>query len=366
MPPAQYGFGMGAQPFNPMGAFQGTFGSAPYGHSTGSLWEDLKQAPGIGFVPGLSTAAQWNEMGPWGRSASLGLDALDLATMGTGKFGTTPLKMGLAKWGKFLGRNDPTHTYLRSADLPTVEGLEEMGLIDEGVGTILEASLGNPLNPYIPSINWMENVVEPGISVYQGLKFPGTTDPRYLMKPAEDVLLKYGLTSKSPYYKTTGPYRKVDYEINPFSAQSQMMDLDPEDARELFEVRGTPMERVLGSDLEAMLDPRTAGYVSDIPINPRNVELPYFPSSDPAMDSYHLIKYPWMPETSKLNVPGSWLDRYKGDAYSKVLQEFAKYDQFGNRINPLWYDRIPDLPWMPPYLGTTPATVPTRGFINRQ
>ena len=354
MPPAQYGFGMGAQPFNPMGAFQGTFGSAPYGHSTGSLWEDLKQAPGIGFVPGLSTATQWNQMGPWGKGASLGLDALDLATMGTGKFGTTPLKMGLAKWGKFLGRNDPTHTYLRSADLPTVEGLEEMGLIDEGVGTILEASLGNPLNPYIPSINWMENTVEPGISVYQGLKFPGTTDPRYLMKPAEDVFLKYGLTRKSPHYMNR-PHqgiRKVDYEINPLESQRQMMELDPDDARELFEVRGTPMEGQLGSDLEALLDPRTAGYVSDIPI-PRN--------QVPLYDLEYLVGASGNPfKTADIENITALANKWD------IPAEFAKYDQFGNRINPLWYDRIPDLPWMPPYLGTTPATVPTRGFINRQ
>jgi hypothetical protein len=364
MPPAQYGFGMGAQPFNPMPQAP----PSPYGFSAGSLWKDLQQAPGVGFIPGLSTATQWNEMGPWGRSASLGLDALDLATMGTGKLGTTPLKMALTWGGKWLGRNDPTHTYLRSANLPTVEGLEDMGLIDEGVGTILEASLGNPLNPYIPSINWMENTVEPGISVYQGLKFPGKGNPQYLMKPAEDILLNRGLTSKSPHYKTRGPYRKIEnqipyYEINPLESQRQMMELGPDDARELFEVRGTPMERVLGSDLEAMLDPRTAGYVSDIPIPREQV---------PLYDMEHMLA-----SVQDMHRRGGY-DRTYGMTLSDmdnitalankwdIPAEFAKYDQFGNRINPLWYDRIPDLPWMPPYLGTTPATVPTRGFINRQ
>jgi hypothetical protein len=97
-------------PENPFGAFQATFGTPPIYPSTGSVWGDIKAAPGVDFIPGLSTAANWEEMGPWGRSFSLGLDTIDLLTMGLGKFGTAPVRSLLPKaTGAFNRFISPPH-----------------------------------------------------------------------------------------------------------------------------------------------------------------------------------------------------------------------------------------------------------------
>ena len=80
-------------PEHPFDALMGTFASpAPYGHSTGSVLGDLQANPFIDFVPGVGTAVNWNQMGPYGKAFSLGLDAVDLATFGLGKSGTAPLR----------------------------------------------------------------------------------------------------------------------------------------------------------------------------------------------------------------------------------------------------------------------------------
>jgi len=80
-------------PEDPVNVLRGTFASpAPYGHSTGSVLGDLQANPFIDFVPGVGTAVNWNQMGPYGKAFSLGLDAVDLATFGLGKSGTAPLR----------------------------------------------------------------------------------------------------------------------------------------------------------------------------------------------------------------------------------------------------------------------------------
>ena len=162
MPPAQYGFGMSSQPFSPFGEFQGTFGSSPFGHSTGSLWGDIKAAPGVDFIPGLSTAANWEEMGPVGRSFSTGLDAIDLLTMGLGKFGTAPVRSLLPKvTGAFNRFISPPHIPPRPTrpspmnplwkKVPDIDPYEEMvrraDLAAEGrIAQNVEAVSPSPLN----------------------------------------------------------------------------------------------------------------------------------------------------------------------------------------------------------------------------
>lgn len=149
-------------PENPLGAFQATFGSSPFGHSTGSLWGDIKAAPGVDLVPGLSTAANWEEMGPWGRSFSTGLDAIDLLTMGLGKFGTTPVRSLLPKaTGAFNRFISPPHIPPRPdrpppmnplwKKVPDIDPYEEMArrtdLAAEGrIAQNVEAVSPSPLN----------------------------------------------------------------------------------------------------------------------------------------------------------------------------------------------------------------------------
>ena len=336
MLPNQYGFGGGAQPFNPFGGYQNTFGSSPYGYSSGSLWGDIQQAPGVDFVPGLGTAANWNEMGNWERGLSLGLDALDLATMGTSKLGTTPLRM-LGWSGKWLGRNDPTLAYIRSGDMPTRVGLEDLGLdIPRGYENVGPHDL-------VPSTNFMTQQPEAGISVHQALKFPKYNlnkvgSPQYLIKPAPNLRINYGMPENAAMYDLG----KTHYTVNPSSGQLGLLGSD----RPLYEVTGTPIERQLGSDLEALLDPATAKYAQTdvfggIPIPSGRTSWGIGP-----------------------NLPLAATDV----PVSKYLSEFDKFDMFGNRIDSPWHDRLPStLPWMenlPPYLGTTPLTAQVRNIMR--
>ena len=72
------------------------------------------QNPLVGFLPVAGTAAHWNQMGPWEKALSVGLDAVDLATLGGGKAVTTPIRMA----SRFGTRGDPPITYVREGNLP--------------------------------------------------------------------------------------------------------------------------------------------------------------------------------------------------------------------------------------------------------
>lgn len=97
LPPAQYGFGMPDNSFAGFGSYFSPEGVSnqmlpmDFGNPMGSftdMWSGIQENPLTAFMPGLSTASYWDEMGPVGKGFSLGADALDLAGLLAGGIGT--------------------------------------------------------------------------------------------------------------------------------------------------------------------------------------------------------------------------------------------------------------------------------------
>ena len=102
MPPAQYGFGMGPQPYDPFTAFQNTFGNRSNYISdyTGPWYKH----PITQMIPIAGTALHWNQMGPWERGLSVASDVIDVASLGSLKPATAALR-GIGSTVKFLTFN---------------------------------------------------------------------------------------------------------------------------------------------------------------------------------------------------------------------------------------------------------------------
>ena len=157
-----YGHGAGQVRLDPYAAFTAPRPGLPIRHSTGSLWGDIKRAPGVGFVPGLATAATWSDSGPWGKGFNLGMDAIDILLPLLGKGITTPLKAGVKGFSKFLRRTPDSplpssnpytmKDYLREIDQYSYdEVVKRNNLLTEGRAIKKLARLGNtgeiPSNP---------------------------------------------------------------------------------------------------------------------------------------------------------------------------------------------------------------------------
>ena len=157
-----YGHGAGQVRLDPYAAFTAPRPDLPIRHSTGSLWGDIKRAPGVGFVPGLATAATWSDSGPWGKGFNLGMDAIDILLPLLGKGITTPLKAGVKGFSKFLRRTPDSplpssnpytmKDYLREIDQYSYdEVVKRNNLLTEGRAIKKLARLGNtgeiPSNP---------------------------------------------------------------------------------------------------------------------------------------------------------------------------------------------------------------------------
>ena len=100
MPPAQYGFGMGPQPYDPFTAFQNTFGNRSNYISdyTGPWYKH----PITQMIPFAGTALHWNDMGPWERGFSVASDVIDVASLGslkpvTAAIGSIPNPLGVVR-----------------------------------------------------------------------------------------------------------------------------------------------------------------------------------------------------------------------------------------------------------------------------
>jgi hypothetical protein len=160
--PSNYGHGAGRVPIDPYAAFMAPRPDLPIMHSTGSLWGDLKRAPGVGLVPGLATAATWSDSGPWGKGFNLGMDAIDILLPLLGKGITTPLKAGVKGFSKFLRRTPDSplpssnpytmKDYLQEVDQYSYdEMVKRNNLLTEGAAIKNLAWLGNtgkiPSNP---------------------------------------------------------------------------------------------------------------------------------------------------------------------------------------------------------------------------
>jgi|TARA_R110001599_G_scaffold19895_2_gene75747 hypothetical protein len=331
----------------------------------GDRFEFSMQNPLLDFVPVVGTAANWEHMGPIERAISLGLDAADLLTVGTSKAGTTPLKTLLRKTGKFRGVEDPTHSYLRLGYAPAWDG-----------------------HPTV-SKNWYTHQPELGTSVYQGIKFPGLNkgSDQYFMKPMPKEIVKdlpetdyrygkvpvkekrfYQHKNVTPsYYEEVTGYRNpkpgeepvTTWVNHPLTGQKMTYA-----EREAFEVTGKPMSS-LGSDTEALLDPSTIDYATPWSIPKENIRL-FEP--DYASPFEHLGKHFADKDIAfnRLKVNPNVFNPNTGKPVN-LAEEFAKYDEFGNRINPLWTERgIPNLsPWIAdPYIGTLGYTTPARGGLK--
>jgi hypothetical protein len=67
-----------------------------------------------GLVPVVGTAVNWNQMGPGERAFSMGLDAVDIATLGAGKALTAPARWGGRAIRNIFGRSDAVAPSLAS------------------------------------------------------------------------------------------------------------------------------------------------------------------------------------------------------------------------------------------------------------
>ena len=202
--------------------------------SFSDLYQDIQNHPLSHVLPVASTAMHWDDMGALEKTFSTTMDAIDVATLGSGKLITAPIRAAT----KLATRNKPTFTYLRGGMMPTV------------------ASPDNPFWQFTPSIN--HHLLEPelGISTYQGLKMPFETTgntAQYYMRPAP-------LVSDIHAY-TPDHYRYGSTPSNTYQTDAAGTQLNVYENRPIYEVGGKPLS-TFGADNEALLDAQTAYYKS--------------------------------------------------------------------------------------------------------
>jgi hypothetical protein len=219
----------------------------------------------LDFVPVVGTALNWNEMGPWGRTASVAMDVADVATLGSGKAVTAPIKTASKAIQKFMMRNDPTLAYVR-AGMPPPAGVPPesrfadykpseavVKLFAEGRGKELpEGALGR-------SAIWTTDPpgLEPGISTYQALEYPGgrgfpgmgfggwsPSETQYIMRNQPDVDI--------PLQQWTPQGQQ--YHTNPFETQKDIMRAVKTGDTPMYKYSDLDIMDVPGSDLEALID----------------------------------------------------------------------------------------------------------------
>jgi hypothetical protein len=284
----------------------------------------------LDFVPGVSTALNWPQMGPWGRGLSLGLDALDLATAG-GKGGAARAFL------KFLRPEDQMR-YLRFGQVP---------LSPEGRPVASRSNVA--WAPGTGNIGVLGRQ-EPGVSVYPSLLDPKTG--KYVLKDAPAEYTMPGGHPMNPQIDPSTPWTQHPIRTQQdfiqkllFAWQNRTGNFPKSIGHyQPFEVTGRPVS-ALGSDLEPLLDP--ASITRSRKVDPLDIVTQGNPSM--ALPSHALETmgaHPGMTRTVLSDIPNV---------------SFEKYDQFGNRIlNPLeqWID------WASKarLASTIPATVPVRGL----
>lgn len=287
----------------------------------------------LDFVPGVSTALNWPQMGPWGRAGSVGLDALDLATLGGGKPFTTP-----ARWLSKAFRNplDPKMISVR-AGFPPISAEATDPRMMEGFATPaqrLSASEGAPL-PWGPSTNYIRGQKEAGTSVYQAAQFPFGRGS--VLRPAEDIWFDY--TYPNRISSRTGQPKTARW--NPLIGQTLLLRDRP-----MYQVMGDVIPGAKGSDLEAMVDPATISGVTQVPFS----QLRRLPLSGASST------WPHLPTGL---TQGTGLSLASEGMTNRALNLFAKYDPQGTLLdagNLSPFERSlqgADLPWTLPWTATT-------------
>ena len=278
----------------------------------------------LDYVPGVGTALNWPQMGPWGRAGSVGLDALDLATAGGGKPATTALRL-LSKGLRNIDNLNPLNPKMISfrGGLPPVD------------------EFGN----YKVSTSNLTGLPEPGVSVYQGAQFPfgrGT-----VIRPAINELTTYThLADPKLTLPLSSPLRSLkhgeQYSLNPRHSQNEFLR---QRAENMYRIAGDVMPWAQGSDLEALVNPATIRGVTPMPVS----EFKHITGPFSGLDDYTkaVNQFTGMPFASPRMT-------------KKALNLFSKHDPQGTPlpINPnaieQWLSRAN-------LASTIPATVPARG-----
>ena len=318
---SSYGFGGGGGP-NPF---------SDYLEQTNQPWmspdvsdETLRML--MGFVPVAGTAYNWDQMQPWERGLSMGLDAVDIATLGGGKAITAPIKAAT----RFATRGDPALTFIRGGDMPAIgAGVDSSRWQYPDYETYFDQALP-PQGDITTSYNFRDFTPEKGVSVYQGLRFPWeeTQGPNVFMKPLDSYAMNL-LRDENLY--SGGIVRGVDSTQGAIWHRGSF-------TRPVYEVKGNPLTNV-GSDYETLLDPTSAQYVQKFyPPSPetfltkgnmkelvRGDTLSPGPSKKPPQiefrDFKELENNPWV------------TNPVSGESIN-LVDEFAKYNLSGQRANP--------------------------------
>ena len=210
----------------------------------------------MGYVPVAGTMYNWNQMAPWEKGLSIGLDAVDIATLGGGKPATAAARAGIQGFRQFA--KTPMPTYMRFGDIVTKD------------------------KEYLPSFNFgITNLPEKGVSTYPAMYDPGVD--KYVIQSAPNVEYRFRTpkqyNTKTEVGESSIPgvqtkYEDLDTYMNaptyewlgnmPLHTQDQMVNTmrfaesETEDVLRQFPrtVEGDLVPRQVGSDFEPLMDPK--------------------------------------------------------------------------------------------------------------
>ena len=338
-------------------------------------WRGTRAGPALDFasralIPGAETArmAQGGDASTMGLLGSTALDFLPMGAIGGGlaragrgvlpsgilNLMRAPFNYGADALSKLRG--NPYMVPIRYKNLPDAETTREM--MRDNIATeywnldmtpsidfsgqrvwpkdpisALGGITTNPSTPWTRSRNWLTGMEEPGISVYQGLKFPkGSKNP--LLQSPDQYPNPFIVERRAPNVQL--PVQGRTSTNNPLISQNRywkdlLVHQPNRGGIPSYELDADFIPGVQGSDLESMVNEASIRNVRKIQEN-------------------QLFRQ------SPLNIGG--LD-----------ETFAKYDQFGQLINPPWYGQVGNMDFpvsraatsaatMAPFTATRAATIP--------
>ena len=304
---------------------------------------------------GISTAYNWNNMGKWGRAASIGFDVLDIATFpGT----MSPLRAGFNQFARNWSpsfrnpfRQTPDTSFVRFGKLPGDDIQQAFGPTQHTSEIFpyrAKPSIGQaypPMGQKLPipqnvrySSNWGQAqdpdlpkyLYEQGVSSYQMIPYKSKLNPatKWLVRnpqtldPADPIV---GSRAFDPRYGSAEKFQKE------FSRMGQIEDLSDWGMKEsetpigqmfnrgTYNITGKPVSQ-LGADFEQLIDPTQ-------------------------ISSYQRIPHESL--------------TFASPEFSKEM--FKGFDAFGNPIGnrPLASVADINIPWV------TPGTMPVRSSMNK-